>query len=438
MKLPQLLLSSGLLLLLSLPVHTQSRQTTHTLALDQPENAPKARIEQLSWMVGRWEGKGFGGVVEENWNPAIGGTMIGSFRLVRDGSPNFYELLVIAPEGESLVYKVKHFDPDMSAWEEKDESVSFPLVRLAQDTAYFAGLTIIRDGDQMKHYLAFKDKQGETHEASLAYSRRERHATPLIREVESQFPQDQPIPLLLLGSYHMSNPGMDMFNLEADDVSTPRRQAEIQAVVDRLALWRPTKVAVESPFGDSTTLARYQAYLRGELQLRNSEEEQIGFRLAKQLGHQTVYPIDVRMPLKDDGIGRLIETNPQKYGRYMASLQSTGETAMSLMGKWLKEGTIGSMLYNMNLEELNDIGHGLYFRSLVPIVEGQDYAGADMVNTWYHRNLRIFSNLHKISNSPGDRIFVIYGAGHIPLLQRFAEDSPYFRTDNILDYLRGL
>lgn len=428
----------SLLLFFVLPANSQSTETQNTLTLDSPENAPKADIHDLNWMVGRWEGEGFGGIVEETWNPAIGGTMVGSFRLVKDDAPNFYEFLVIAPEGESLAYKVKHFNPDMSGWEEKDESVNFPLVRLVRDTAYFEGLTIIRKGDQLQHFLAFKDKDGNIQEASLTYSRRDQLATATIKEVVSQFPLENQIPLLLLGSYHMSNPGMDMFNLEADDVSTPKRQAEIQAIVDRLALWRPTKVAVEAPYGDSTIQARYQAYLRGELQMRNSEKEQIGFRLAKQLGHKKIYPIDVRMMLDDEGISQLIGSNPQKFGPYMQSLQHTGKTAMALMGRWLSEGTIGSMLYNMNEEELNDIGHGAYFRSFVPIVEGDDYAGVDMVNTWYHRNLRIFSNLHKISDSPDDRIFVVYGAGHIPLLQRFAEDSPYFRLDNVQDYLRGL
>ena len=438
MKLLRILLFPLLLLFVAQTAEGQSYQTTHTLSLDSPEHAPKAQIQDLNWMVGRWEGEGFGGIVEESWNPALGGTMIGSFRLVKDGAPDFYELLVIMPEGESLVYKVKHFTPELNGWEEKDESVSFPLVRLMQDTAFFAGLTIIRDGDRLQHYLSFKDKNGKTHEASLVYSRRNRPATPEIKEVRSKFPEENQIPLLMLGSYHMSNPGMDMFNLEADDVSAPKRQAEIQAIVDRLALWRPTKVAVESPYDDSTTLARYQAYLRGELTLRNSEKEQIGFRLAKQLGHKTVYPIDVRMMLNDDGIGKLIGTDPQKFGPYMEKLQKTGKTAMSLMGKWLSEGTIGSMLYKMNEQELNDIGHGTYFQSFVPIVVGEDYAGADMVNTWYHRNLRIFSNLHKINDSPTDRIFVVYGAGHIPLLQQFAKDSPYFRLDNVQDYLRGL
>jgi hypothetical protein len=51
--------------------------------------------------------------------------------------------------------------------------------------------------------------------------------------------------LLILGSYHMDNPGLDAVNPEADDVLTPRRQAEIAALNAALLQFRPTKVAVE-------------------------------------------------------------------------------------------------------------------------------------------------------------------------------------------------
>ena len=171
MKGPNTLLFISFFAFFVLDASAQSNQTENTLSLDSPENTPKADIQDLSWMVGRWEGKGFGGIVEESWNPAIGGTMVGSFRLVKDEAPVFYELLVIVPEGESLAYKVKHFNPDLTGWEEKEESVSFPLIRLEKDTAYFDGLTIIRNGDQLKHYLVFEDKNGKKQETSLTYSR---------------------------------------------------------------------------------------------------------------------------------------------------------------------------------------------------------------------------------------------------------------------------
>jgi hypothetical protein len=243
------------------------------------------------------------------------------------------------------------------------------------------------------------------------------------------------IPVLYLGSYHMSNPGADQFNLESDDVLLPKRQAEIEEVVALLKAFKPTKIAIESPLGDSLTLARYQSYLKGELELRRSEEEQIGFRLAKILGHNSVYPIDVKMGLDNAGISVLIGSDPAKFGPYMAGLEKAGNGAMQIMGNWLKNGTIRDMLYNMNDPEIEDIALKVYFHAFVPIVQDNNYAGADMVNTWYQRNIRIFSNLHQISDSKEDRILVVYGQGHVPLLKHFTRLSPYFKIVDVRAYL---
>jgi len=251
----------------------------------------------------------------------------------------------------------------------------------------------------------------------------------------SILPQQDPIPVAYLGSYHMSNPGADQFNLESDDVLLPKRQAEIQEVVQLLKAFNPTKIAIESPLHDSTTLARYQSYLKGELELRRSEEEQIGFRLAKMLGHEKIYPIDVKMGLDNSGVSQLIGANPAKFGPYMADMEKAGNAAMAIMGEWLQTGTIREMLMHMNDPKLDDLNLGLYFQTFVPIVEDHQYGGADMVSIWYHRNLRIFSNLHLINDQPEDRILVIFGQGHIPLLKHYTQMSPYFEAVDVRQFL---
>lgn len=249
-------------------------------------------------------------------------------------------------------------------------------------------------------------------------------------------PDDPRTPLLLLGSYHMSNPGMDAFNLDADDVLVPERQRELQEVVDALAAFAPTKVAVEAPWADTATVAAYDAYVAGTRDLRRSEEEQIGFRLAHQLGHPTIYPVDVRMMLDSDPIEAVVEANPA-LGVHMAELQRIGQMAMDSMGTWLATGTVGAMLRKMNSPESVHLAHELYLRVFLPLVHGENYAGADLVARWYHRNLRIFANLNRIAES-GDRILVVYGQGHVPTLRQFATDSPYFCLDDPLVYLDGL
>jgi hypothetical protein len=244
---------------------------------------------------------------------------------------------------------------------------------------------------------------------------------------------DDRIAVLLLGSYHMSNPGADRFNLESDDVLSDRRQREILAVVERLSQFAPTRVAIESPWGDTISPARYRAYLAGEGQLSRQEEEQVGFRLAARMGHETVYPVDVKIGLPDERLQSVLETTPE-LGRYMAGLQEYGEWAMATMAEWLSEGSVGQMLYRMNTPEAIEWADRGYLEFFLPLVAGDDYGGAEFVATWYERNLKIFANLHRISE-PGDRVFVIYGAGHIPHLRYFVTLSPHFCLEDALPYL---
>ncbi|MBI2073302.1 MAG: hypothetical protein HYT81_09790 [Gemmatimonadetes bacterium] len=54
------------------------------------------------------------------------------------------------------------------------------------------------------------------------------------------------------------------------------------------------------------------------------------------------------------------------------------------------------------------------------------YAGADFVAGWYDRNLRIFRNLQRITRDPEERILLIIGAGHLPILRFVTQHSPEY------------
>src|SRR5438067_12446927 len=95
--------------------------------------------------------------------------------------------------------------------------------------------------------------------------------------------------ILVLGTYHMANPGHDIFNMKTDDVLAPKRQAEIAQLIEVLKRFQPTKIALEAQ-GDGRP-KEYAEYLAGTHELTRNEIEQIGFRLARKLGHKTVYPV---------------------------------------------------------------------------------------------------------------------------------------------------
>lgn len=92
----------------------------------------------------------------------------------------------------------------------------------------------------------------------------------------------EPVSVMIVGDFHMCNPGHDLHNVQADDMLAPKRQAEIAAVTAGLAKFRPTLVAVEWPA--DLTDQRYHAYLRGTLAPSHNEVVQLGFRLARSAG----------------------------------------------------------------------------------------------------------------------------------------------------------
>ena len=83
--------------------------------------------------------------------------------------------------------------------------------------------------------------------------------------------------VLVLGTFHMANPGRDMFNVQADDMLAPKRQTEIAAFVEALKAFRPTKIAVKALVGQPEINQKYQQYLAGKYALSASEVDRSAF-----------------------------------------------------------------------------------------------------------------------------------------------------------------
>ena len=74
--------------------------------------------------------------------------------------------------GGSLEYRLKHFNADLTGWEEKAEVRSFPLVAREGDAWYFDGLTVRRDGaDGLIGAVNARFKDGTQKEFVLRYKR---------------------------------------------------------------------------------------------------------------------------------------------------------------------------------------------------------------------------------------------------------------------------
>jgi hypothetical protein len=102
----------------------------------------------------------------------------------------------------------------------------------------------------------------------------------------------------------------------------------------------------------------------------------------------------------------------------------------------LATGTIGAVLRAMNTVDARTDGLRPYLELILPIAGGGNWSGPDMAANWYRRNFRIAANLLSMTE-PGDRIVVIYGAGHIPVLEHVLALNRGLNLVDPVPYLEG-
>jgi hypothetical protein len=248
-------------------------------------------------------------------------------------------------------------------------------------------------------------------------------------------PTDLP-QVLILGTYHMANPNQDSIKTEFDDVLSAPRQRQIEELVRRVSSFQPTHVAIErEPARMPAVLGRYGHYLADRCALERHEWEQIGFRLARLMGHQRLYGIDYEQPLDferaiayagDHGMTALIE-------EVQAILNELTERTRELEA----QGKLLELFEHLNTAATDELDHSLYIR-MAPLGAGDQYIGANLLADWYARNLKIFANIAGLAARQSSRIFVLVGAAHRRLLSQFVLESPNLKLVDPLPYLQGL
>lgn len=243
--------------------------------------------------------------------------------------------------------------------------------------------------------------------------------------------------LLVLGSYHMANPGLDVAKSEVTDVLLPERQKQITQLVQQLGKFKPTRIAVEvAPEKCSSVQEKYDGYLKGTYSLSRSESEQIGFRLAKELGLAGLNCIDWNeYPIGDMSNYDYVEfaEKDTELKDFLSRSRKELQDRVSERDRNLLKLSIVEQYILLNQPSEIEASHAHYF-DYVRIGRGKEYVGANYLSHWYGRNMKIFANLIRLT-SPDDRVLVIYGAGHAKLLNQFANESRYYEVESPLKYL---
>ncbi|MFH0989388.1 MAG: DUF5694 domain-containing protein [bacterium] len=227
--------------------------------------------------------------------------------------------------------------------------------------------------------------------------------------------------------------GMKHFEL-FDDIYSPKRQKEIAEIVTLLKKFNPTKITCERQFVDKETFEIYSKYLKGDYELSIHESNQIGFRLAKELHLEKVYPVDYRTEATLPSIDSSAKANNQEV--FLRRLIDGFDRIGTPSDDMIKTSSILQVLRAVNAESILEQVDRVQLSSYVHIHNDKDYIGTDHLTEWYKRNLRIYTNITRIIDSKNDRVLVLIGAAHVNVLRWFALGSGEYNVEKADEHLK--
>ena len=225
----------------------------------------------------------------------------------------------------------------------------------------------------------------------------------------------QPAQVMLVGTFHFKDAGLDVVKNEDIDIFSEANQAYLEALTQRLQDFSPTRVLLEySPENDALINERYREYLAGNYELGANEIYQLGFRIAKLAGHDRVYSFDYRgVEWEAEAMFEYAKQHdsPQMKTFNEIIQAHTAEEELARATLSLEE-----LLQRQNDPESDRENMDLYLATN-SIGAGDGYAGAVSTASWWERNFYMYANIQKLA-APGERVIAIGGSGHMAILKQ--------------------
>lgn len=244
--------------------------------------------------------------------------------------------------------------------------------------------------------------------------------------------QDRPAEVMLFGVFHFANPGLDVVQVDQADVSTTDNQAYLAGLAERLCEFRPTVILLEFDRAREPEMEeQFNAYRSGQAELSVNENQQIGFRVARECGVEEIHGFDESEIGWNAGpmFEYLEESEPellQSFNAEISRLEAAEEEAHRNLD--LRE-----LLIRANDPERDRINKDLYLLTNVAGARS-GFEGADATARWWHRNFRMYANIQHYA-TPGERVLVVAGQGHTAILRDLLEIDGRIESQDIRPFL---
>lgn len=242
--------------------------------------------------------------------------------------------------------------------------------------------------------------------------------------------------VFLVGSFHFAYYNFDAHKTSKEnqvDILSPVKQKEMNELLDYLAIFKPTKILVESGRNTGYLVKRFAAWKKGERPLGKDETEQIGFRLMDRFNLDTIYGVNDNTLEGDlyDSKDSLV-LRPVLDSIYKDWDFKSNDTISKLYAQFYKSNDALALKMPLlqyftysNSDKVLNRGYGAYLNGDFTL---DNTRGADaLAMHWYSRNLRIYRHIQQVTTSPEDRILIIFGRGHVEILKHLFECSPQYK-----------
>lgn len=259
--------------------------------------------------------------------------------------------------------------------------------------------------------------------------------------------------IMLLGSTHFGQEGMYKNSPNAD-LFSPKRQAEVAEVNERLRRFNPDLILIErEPEEQPTVDSLYALFKANRLKLSDlaygrSEQYQFAFTLGKQLNLDRIYGVDFY-----NGTSTRILSEGRNIDVYLQALGQFSAKGREVDAQFKADSlSVNEYLRILNSSEILDLTYRTLFVAPARVRDGHftkpdasidttrvdsRYIGAEFSAHLYRRELKIYSNIVTTQLARRkSRILVVMGQRHAAVLTRIFADDPEFQVVPVGSYLK--
>jgi hypothetical protein len=240
--------------------------------------------------------------------------------------------------------------------------------------------------------------------------------------------------VMMFGTFHFTNPGLDVVKHDEINVLTDENQAYLLALTKRIAdEFQPTVVLIECALTSQAKIdAEYAEYLSGDYALSVNEIDQVGYRVAKQAGLTRVTCFDEReVQWQAEALHKVM---PESDPALQKEFESMVEKLVAEFNELSASLTLQAMLREMNSARRDAQNKSFYLLTNEVGAMGDGFYGADASASWWHRNFRMYANVQKAAQ-PGARVLVLAGQGHTSIMKDFLQLDSKRKAHSVLPLL---